>query len=360
MYSFLYKLTFISINIIIKLKNKVREKMNIINDYEGASIDIIKNDKNKNKVYLSLKKEKDKYSYYYNFVIENEEKTEGEVRIDKISSSQYYTKGRVITPYIKENTWQRLNKEKFYIDGDELVIKIAPNTKQEISLVPRYTQDNLEKFIKKIPKNKIKIKDTPINEIIIGEQSLPAVFIIARQHPGETLSSFFVEGVIEELIETNKLLNKYCFIIYPIVNQKGVANGNHRYTENIDYNRCWNKKNAPKEIQYIKKQLEKNKPKYFVDVHNDEITKESYIRAYNKINIRNNIAGIRVLDRSSKIRRFVRALIKQRKIINLCSKTANEYIYHKYKCNTFLVEISMEENRDFKEIGKEFIKDLIK
>ena len=335
--------------------------MNIINNYEGASIDILtKNEKN-NTIYLSLKEEKDKFSHYYNFVVENNEEKDGEIHIKNISSSQYYKKGTIDAPYIKTDYWRKLEKEEFYInEKEELVIKIKTKVKAEISLVPRYVEENLKKFIEKTNNGKLKVRNEPIDEIIIGNTKLPAIIFTARQHPGETLSSFFIEGVIEEILSHNELLDRYCFVIYPIVSKEGVRNGNHRYTNGIDYNRSWNKKDAPEEIKYIKEQLKKFNIKFFIDVHNDEVTKENYIRTSYKDMKKDRIAGIRVLQNQSKFRRFVRALIKQRKLINIFSQTANQYIFEKYHCNTILVEITMnEEYKNVNQIGKIFIKEVI-
>ena len=62
----------------------------------------------------------------------------------------------------------------------------------------------------------------------------------------------------------------------------------------------------------------------------------------------------------SKLRRFARALIKQKKLLNIFSKTANEYIFGKYHCNTFLVEITMKEDyKNVNKLGRRFIKELL-
>jgi len=333
--------------------------LNISYNYEGASIKLIKNDTENNILYLSLSEENGKYSHYYNFIIENPEKKDGISYVKNIENSPYYRKNIKNIPYIKIDNWNLL-KDFFINEENELVINIKPNTTQEISLVPRYIQEDLVQFIKKENNKNIKAKHKPIDEIVIGDTRLPTIVFTARQHPGETLSSFFIEGVIQEILNSNKLLEKYCFVIYPIVNRNGVKNGNHRYTDGIDYNRIWNKKDAPNEIKYIKAQLKTLNIKFFIDVHNDEITRENYIRTSCK-NIKNDkIADIKVLQSPSKLKRFARALIKQKKFINIFSKTAIEYVYSKYNCNTLLIELTMHEDyTKINGIGRNFIKELI-
>lgn len=333
--------------------------MKILYNYEGASIKLIKNDIENNILYLSLKEENGKYSHYYNFIIENQEEKNGIIYIKNIQNSPYYRKNIRNIPYIKDNEWNRL-KDFSINDENELVINIKPKTRQEISLVPRYVQKDLEQFIENENKKNIKSVFEPVDEIIIGNIKLPAVVFTARQHPGETLSSFFVEGVIQEILNSSDLLEKYCFVIYPIVNRDGVKNGNHRYTNGIDYNRSWNKKDEPTEIKYIKEKIKTLNVKYFIDVHNDEITSENYIRTPCKNIKEDKIAGIKILTSPSKIKRFARALIKQKKIINIFSKTANEYVFEKYHCNTYLIELTMNEDyNNINELGKKFIKELL-
>lgn len=333
--------------------------MDIKYDYEGASIKVIENNKLENILYLSLKEENNAYSHYYNFFIENNENKEGTIYIKNMDKSPYYRKEIKNIPYTKIDTWNRLDNS-YINEKNELVIKINPKTKQEISLSPRYVQQDLSDFIKKIDNSNMAVNTEPIDEIIIGNTKFPAIVLIARQHPGETLSSFFIEGVIKEILNSPEMIEKHCFIIYPIVNKNGVKNGDHRIINGIDYNRSWNKKDAPEEIKYIKEQLKKYKIDFFVDVHNDEITRKNYIRATFKPE-NEELSGIRVLRTTTKLRRFVRALIKQRKIINIFSKTANEYISKKYHCNTILIELSMVEGYDdIEKIGENFIKELIR
>ena len=59
-----------------------------------------------------------------------------------------------------------------------------------------------------------------------------AVIITGRVHPGESNSSFIIEGILEFLvsdIETAvELRNKYVFKIIPMLNPDGVIIGNYR------------------------------------------------------------------------------------------------------------------------------------
>lgn len=60
----------------------------------------------------------------------------------------------------------------------------------------------------------------------------PAVIITGRVHPGESNSSFIVQGILDYLVEDNpvakELRDKYVFKIIPMLNPDGVILGNYR------------------------------------------------------------------------------------------------------------------------------------
>lgn len=335
--------------------------MKIITDYDGSSIEIKSYNKETNSVELSLRKENGGYSQYYNFFVENEEDKEGIIHIHNIKLSKYYEKDSIYLPYFKvKDKWERINKEQFEAKESELIIKIKPMQKGEISLVPRYTQNDLDKFTEKLKEyDFIKIYNEVLTKIEIGEDTNPTIFVIGRQHPGETLSSFFIEGMIQSIIQ-NKLYENNHFVIYPIANTIGVKEGCHRYVNGVDFNRSWNVSNPPREIQYLKKELASYKMTYFIDVHNDEITPVDYIRANGKFDYE-QIADLKVLKSMSPLYRLIRGIIKQRKIIDIHSKTAREYVRKKYKCTSILIELSMNSEDDrCRNKGCNFIFELLK
>jgi cytosolic carboxypeptidase protein 2/3 len=71
-----------------------------------------------------------------------------------------------------------------------------------------------------------------------------AVVITARVHPGESISSWMMKGVIDFLIgdsiEAQALRKLFVFKIIPMLNPDGVINGNYRCSlSGCDLNRRW-------------------------------------------------------------------------------------------------------------------------
>jgi hypothetical protein len=112
-----------------------------------------------------------------------------------------------------------------------------------------------------------------VNLITISAGKIPVedckvVWVLGRQHPVETTSSFMVEGLVTHLLETvareggkGGMIDQYVFKIVPMVNPDGVIHGNTRAElTGIDPNRVWKKtsKTITPAIHYIKKKILKS------------------------------------------------------------------------------------------------------
>jgi murein tripeptide amidase MpaA len=104
------------------------------------------------------------------------------------------------------------------------------------------------------------------------------VWILGRQHPGESMASWFIQGFLDRMLDeddpvSRKLLEKAVFYIVPYVNIDGGIHGNIRTNaKGIDLNREWQSpaiENSP-EVYYILKQMEKTGVDLNLDIHGEE------------------------------------------------------------------------------------------
>jgi murein tripeptide amidase MpaA len=114
--------------------------------------------------------------------------------------------------------------------------------------------------------------------IRLGRSGKPKVWIIARQHPGETMAEWFMEGLIKRLLDTQdpisrKLLSDYEFYLIPNMNPDGAYLGNLRTNSaGINLNREWlepSLTNSP-EVYYTRELMLANGVDVFFDIHGDE------------------------------------------------------------------------------------------
>lgn len=118
-----------------------------------------------------------------------------------------------------------------------------------------------------------KSSNTPLEERAL-------VFLTARVHPGESNSSWIMDGVVRFLMSMDeraaRARERYIFKIIPMLNPEGVIYGNSRcgLTGN-DLNRCWKKPHPVlhPEIYYAKKLVQFARERLcrpifaFIDIH---------------------------------------------------------------------------------------------
>ena len=131
----------------------------------------------------------------------------------------------------------------------------------------------------------LKITNKPKKEQV---EEKPVIFIIGRQHSGETYSSFIIHGFINFLVSREaiceKMRDRFEFWIAPIVNPDGVVCGNYRCnSQGKDINRFFFADDDPEgaklrltEVELIRTFLKEKFPKekeresrfkMFLDIH---------------------------------------------------------------------------------------------
>lgn len=112
----------------------------------------------------------------------------------------------------------------------------------------------------------------------LSENPKRKVWIIARQHPGETMAEWFMEGLISKLMDTSDALSRSILeesdvYLVPNVNPDGSFHGNLR-TNGVgtNLNREWDKASKEKspEVLFILEQMEKEGIDICLDIHGDE------------------------------------------------------------------------------------------
>jgi murein tripeptide amidase MpaA len=113
------------------------------------------------------------------------------------------------------------------------------------------------------------------------------IWVIARQHPGETMAEWWMEGFLSRLLDEDDpvarvLRQKARFHIVPNMNPDGSKNGNLRTNESgANLNREWgiaSVQSAP-EVYHTIAAMDADKPDLCLDVHGDEALPYNFIAA---------------------------------------------------------------------------------
>lgn len=119
-----------------------------------------------------------------------------------------------------------------------------------------------------------------ISMLRISESDEPErkVWMIARQHPGETMAEWFVEGFLQTLLDENdplasSLLQTTAFYVVPNMNPDGSSRGNLRTNAaGANLNREWQAptlESSP-EVYWVRERMISEGGDVFLDIHGDE------------------------------------------------------------------------------------------
>ena len=119
-----------------------------------------------------------------------------------------------------------------------------------------------------------------INLLTIGHQAASdlKIWIIARQHPGESMAEWFAEGLLSRLLDhqdptARALLDCATFYIVPNMNPDGAALGNQRTNAaGADLNREWQNPNPERspEVYAVRRKMHETGVDLFLDIHGEE------------------------------------------------------------------------------------------
>lgn len=121
-------------------------------------------------------------------------------------------------------------------------------------------------------------RDITLLEISKTQGLAKNIWITARQHPGETMAEWFIEGLLERLLDeahplSKSLLNQCRFYIVPNMNPDGAVHGNLRVnSKGVNLNREWDKatKEFSPEVLCVQQKMEEVGVDLFLDIHGDE------------------------------------------------------------------------------------------
>lgn len=120
----------------------------------------------------------------------------------------------------------------------------------------------------------------PISAITFGAEGPSGlrVWVIARQHPGETMAAWCAEGIVDRLLDpadpvVAAILEEAAIIIVPGVNLDGGVLGNHRTNAaGRDLNRSWDAPDLEEtpEVFAVRAAMLETGVDLFLDLHGDE------------------------------------------------------------------------------------------
>jgi len=129
-----------------------------------------------------------------------------------------------------------------------------------------------------------------IDCLTVGEGPL-SVWLYARQHPGESMAEWWMEGALEKLTDEDdpvaRVLRAECtFHVVPNMNPDGSRRGHLRTNAvGVNLNREWHAPSAEKspEVLCVRNAMDRSPPDFAMDVHGDEAIPANFLAGFEGI-----------------------------------------------------------------------------
>ncbi len=121
-------------------------------------------------------------------------------------------------------------------------------------------------------------RDLDMLQIGSAEEGRRRIWITARQHPGETMAEWLMEGVIDRLLDESDpvataLLESAVFYLVPNMNPDGSVRGHLRTNaQGVNLNREWQTPSLARspEVYHVMERMQGTGVDLFLDIHGDE------------------------------------------------------------------------------------------
>ncbi|MAK71068.1 MAG: hypothetical protein CMF19_03335 [Idiomarinaceae bacterium] len=269
--------------------------MRINANFDSGNIDVIKAD-SADDIRLPIRKDHQSDFYqWFHFKLFGEAGEEHVMTIENAAGAAYPDgwKGyQALASYDRE-TWFRVPTD---YDGKQLTIRHTPEQESVFYayFIP-YSYERHQDLIQSAQQSVDcyhellgeTLDGRELNLLVIGEPAAHknTIWVTARQHPGETMAEWFMEGFIARLLDdedgvARKLLEQNVFYVVPNMNPDGSARGHLRTNAvGTNLNREWAEPSLEKspEVFYVLKRMQETGVDMFLDVHGDEALPYNFV-----------------------------------------------------------------------------------
>lgn len=259
---------------------------------DSGNIEVINTDNSQD---IHLKIRPDNHAHYYQWFYFKVEGTENEsfvIKIDNAGGASYpgwldFGVAYRATASADGEHWSRLDTTFEHDSGVLTIQGQLTSDRMAIAFFPPYAYARHLKLIEKarsIPNCTVtslgkSVEGRDLTLLTLGTPGADKknIWVIARQHPGETMAEWYVEGLIDRLAagdDLSALFDNAVLYIVPNMNPDGSYHGNLRTNAlGKDLNRQWditdNQFTAP-EVYYVRKAILQKGIAAMFDVHGDE------------------------------------------------------------------------------------------
>lgn len=269
--------------------------MRITSNFDSGNIEVV-DLSSKTNIQLNIKQDNQSDFYqWFHFKLETTAGEEHSMRILNAKSAAYpegWQDYQALASYDRE-TWFRVPTD--YVNG-ELVISHIPE--YDHVFYAYFVPYSYERHLDLLHQSQLNpdtqlitlgetLDGRDISLLQIGQPSKDkkAIWITARQHPGESMAEWYVEGLLERLFDADDatsrlLLQKAVFYVVPNMNPDGSVRGHLRTNAvGTNLNREWLTPSLEKspEVYYVTQKMKEVGVDMLLDIHGDEAIPYNFV-----------------------------------------------------------------------------------
>ncbi len=344
----------------------------ISQNFDAGAIEVIST-LNVENIELNLRKDSNAdFTQWFYFRLQGARDQDATMRILNAGDATYpdgWMNYRAVASYDREN-WFRVETE---FDGKVMTIKHTPETDSVYYAYfePYSWERHLALLGSVAQSEQVRVEDLgstvdgrDLNVVVVGNPSAEKkVWIIARQHPGETMAEWLVEGTLNALLDLSNpiaraILDKAVLYVVPNMNPDGSVRGNLRTNAaGANLNREWmtpSIETSP-EVYYVKKKIEEVGCDLFLDIHGDEGLPYVFVAGSEMLE---GFSEKQIQEQNAFVNSFCAASpdfqtefgYEASKYNEDLLKLASKYIGHTYKCVSLTLELPFKDNANMPDL----------
>ncbi|ASP49373.1 M14 family metallopeptidase [Cognaticolwellia beringensis] len=269
--------------------------MQISSNFDSGNIEVISAESPSN-IELAIKKDHQSEFYqWFHFKLHNTEHSEHVMHLTNAGKSAYvegWKDYQAVASYDRQH-WFRVPTT---FDGENLSITFTPE--YDSTYFAYFAPYSYERHQDLIHSAQLDIdcqlqvlgqtldgRDMSLLKVGEEGEGKKVIWITARQHPGETMAEWFMEGFIDRLLDEDdgvarSLLNSAVFYLVPNMNPDGSARGHLRTNaKGVNLNREWlspTMENSP-EVYLVREKMLATGVDMHLDIHGDEALPYNFV-----------------------------------------------------------------------------------
>lgn len=271
--------------------------LSISSAFDSGNIRLVRIDGDQVDLEIVKDRQSDFYQWFH-FRLCGGEGREVTIRILNCAGSAYphgWADYRACCSYDRES-WERIDS---HYDGQVLTLKLVPEANSAwFAYFAPYSMERHHDLVASVaafPGVEHRslgqsLDGQELDYLKLGEGPLQ-VWLYARQHPGETMAEWWMEGALEKLLDeadpvARRLREKASFHIVPNMNPDGSRRGHLRTNAaGVNLNREWHSPSLERspEVFHVLAAMDKSGVDFAIDVHGDEAIAANFLAGFEGI-----------------------------------------------------------------------------